>query len=208
MGLDITHYKATLKKPAIFNSYEGSYMTEEEFEYFDVDFDYFKDCTQKIDIPKVLRTLIFPKKESDIDEVKEWFKNSHNDLLFEKNLGNINASIEHFMKNKQLTENLFCTWDAGKWIGADIFTFEEGYGFYYEEVGYQRKGVNKNFWGKFCTSKIQCFTSRKNFEFALSCVDYYWHEDTEEDVVLRKQEFKRDFVDKYEPHKSWLEASY
>lgn len=85
MGLDITHYKATLERPQVLHPASGNFMTEKEFEEyreeFDVGFDYFKDYIQLIDEPVQLKTIICPKRESEIDEVKTWFKD-HEDCVF------------------------------------------------------------------------------------------------------------------------------
>ncbi len=208
MGLDITHRKSTLKRPEKLDPFHRNYILENEFEDFDVDFNYFHDCIQTIDTPAVLETLIFPKKEDEIEEVKAFLKKYNYHFLFENDIKNIDNIVQKFISHNQLSGSLLHSWEAPKWIGFDIFKMEKQTGFYFEEIGEQRKGMNKHFWSRFWSDEIYCFTKKDDFEYAFKCVDFYWDSDTKEEVELRKKLFKENFPDKYEPNKSWLNLDY
>lgn len=81
-------------------------------------------------------------------------------------------------------------------------------GFYCESVGYQRKGMNDNFWNHFYSKGIFDYALREDFEHAFSCVDFYWEEDTLSEVQQRKELFKKDFIDKFELGASFINLSY
>jgi hypothetical protein len=204
MGLDITHYKATLKRPEKLNPFSHDFVIEEEFEGFDTNFHHFDSSIQMIDTPTTLKTLIFPKIESEIDEVKDSLNCDEYIYLYEQNAQDIDKSVGQYLQTNSLTNHLLHSWTTNKWFGFHIYKLDKQVGFYFEEVGYQRKGVNDKFWTRFGLENINCFTKRDDFEFALTCVDYYWHDDTKDGVNLRRQLFKENFVDKYETNKSWI----
>ncbi|WP_221418046.1 hypothetical protein, partial [Fulvivirga kasyanovii] len=61
---------------------------------------------------------------------------------------------------------------------------------------------------RFCSSDTYHFALKEDFQFALSCVDFYWTEDTEDELKQRKQNFNTNFLDKYEYGASFLTVSY
>jgi hypothetical protein len=204
MGLDITHNKATLKRPEKLDPFNRNFIIEQEFEGFDTDFEHFKSSVQMIDVPTTLKTLIFPKRESEIDEVKNFLNCDEYVYLFEQNVQDIEKSVGRYIQANFLTNNFLHSWTTDKWFGFHIYKLDKQIGFYFEEVGYQRKGMNSKFWSRFGIEDINCFTKKEDFEFALTCVDYYWDIDTKQEVDLRKQLFKEAFVDKYEAYRSWI----
>ncbi len=207
MGLDIYHYKATLQKPKDLNPSSENYILEENYEGFDVDFSYFNKYIQLIDIPKILRTLIFAKKESELEEIKNFFKCEY-DFFYESNFLSINKVVDGFIIRNHQEGSLLHKWETPKWIGFHVFELEKKSGFYYEEVGYQRKGMNDRFAERFYSDSIYCYTKKEEFEFALSCVDFYWDDDTQAEVKKRKRQFKSEFLDNYEDKRSWMNTSW
>jgi hypothetical protein len=193
MGLDIYHYKATLIKPWNLNPFNQNYISEDTFEGFDVHFSYFNNYIQIIDTPKTLKTLIFAKKESEIDEIKKFLSYEY-DFFYESNILNIDNVVERYITQNNLQGSLLHKWEAPKWIGFGVFEWERKSGFYYEEIGYQRKGMNERFGECFYSDSKFCFTHKTDFEFALSCIDFYWDDDTPEDVEQRKKQFKADLL--------------
>ena len=204
MGLDITHYRATLRRPEKLDPFNRNFITEQEFEGFDTNFEYFENSIQMIETPSTLKTLIFPKREGEIDEVKNFLKCEEYVYLYEQNEQDIDKSVGHYTEASFLTNSLLHSWTTDKWFGFHIYKLDKQIGFYFEEVGYQRKGINNKFWTRFGSENINCFTKRDDFEFALTCVDFYWNNDTKDEVNLRKQLFKENFVDRYEANKSWM----
>lgn len=95
-------------------------------------------------------------------------------------------------------------WESPQWLGFHFYEYEKVDGFYFEEAGYQRKGMNEKFWTRFASENINCFTKKEDFDFALTCVIYHWNNDPKSEDVHVKQLFKENFVDKYEPNKSWI----
>lgn len=207
MGLDIYHYKATLLKPKDLNPFSENYILEENYEGFDVHFSYFNNYIQIIDVPKTIKTLIFALKESELDEIKN-FLNYEYDFFYESNILNINNVADRFIIQNHLEGSLLHKWETPKWIGFHVFEWEKKSGFYFEEVGYQRKGMNERFRERFYSASNYYYTQKEDFEFALSCVDFYWDNDTQEEVEQRKRQFKADFLDKYEDKRSWMNTSW
>ncbi|HEX9061795.1 MAG TPA: hypothetical protein VF941_16575 [Clostridia bacterium] len=207
MGLDINHYKSVLQKPKGLNPFNHKYISEDNYEGFDVNFGYFNNYVQIIDIPKTLKTLIFAKKESEIDEIKNFLKYDY-DFFYEPNILNIDNVVDKFIKQNHIEGSLLHKWEAPKWIGFNVFEWERKSGFYYEEAGYQRKGMNERFGERFNSDSNYRYTQKADFEFALSCVDFYWDDDTQEGVEQRKWQFKADFIDKYENNRSWMHISF
>ena len=206
MGLDIYHYKATLLKPKDLNPFNRKYISEDNYEGFDVHFSYFNNYIQIIDTPKTLKTLIFAKKESEFDEIKNFLKYDY-DFFYEPNISNIDNVVDRFIIQNYLEGSLLHKWETTQWIGFNVFEWEKKSGFYYEKVGYQRKGMNERFGEHFNSYSNYCYTQKADFEFALSCVDFCWDDDTQEEVEQRKWQFKADFIDKYEEKRSWMHIS-
>jgi len=97
----------------------------------------------------------------------------------------------------------------GKWQTIQYYEIKSQKGFYYEEAGYQRKGVNDEFWKHFDPeSDIYCYANKEDFEYAYKCIDKYWESDTEAIVQKRKNDFKLNFIDNYEFGESYLAISY
>ena len=208
MGLDSTHYKATLQKPEKSDPVHRPYITELEFEGFDVDVSYFSSYIQKIETAEILETLIFPKREEEISAVTEFLKGADRHVVFEKDASLMQQRMHEFLQKQGLADALLYRWETPQWTGFYAYQMKTETGFYTKEIGYQRKGMNAGFWKRFASDTICCFTSKEDFEYALSCVDFYWPADTQEMVSNRKRLFKEQFVDAYEANTSWLELSY
>ncbi len=207
MGLDIYHHKATLNRPLKIDPFSENFIIESEFDGFDVPFDYFQNCIQLIDTPETLETIIFSKRENEMDEVKSFLKDDSYHYLFEKDKFNLNKRVDEFITEKKLNGSLIHSWETDSWFGFHVFKYIKQTGFYYEELGYQCKGMGGFFGEKFYADEdIYCFTKKEDFEFALSCIDY--SNDTKKVVEYNKKLFKENFVDKYELHKSWMCLSY
>lgn len=86
--------------------------------------------------------------------------------------------------------------------------YEKQRGFYTQQLGYQRKGMNKRFRERFSHEETFIFTGKGNFDYAYKYVDYYWNDDTKEDVDLRMKNFKHDFIDKYIEGASFMVLDY
>jgi len=201
MGLDIYHYKATLIRPENLHPVSENYITESSFEEegFDVDFSHFKDCIQIIDVPVTLKTIICPKEESAIEYVTEFLgKYEDTQIMFDPDLANLPKLVEEYKEKNELKESQLHRWETPLWIGFDIVAFEQQTGFYFEEVGYQRKGVSSHFWTRFKSETVYCFTNKEDFDFACSCVE----------INERKRLFQECFVDQFEAGKSWMELNY
>lgn len=80
-------------------------------------------------------------------------------------------------------------------------------GFYFQEVGYQRKGMNNKFWKRFCSSKTYDYALLEDFHFAYESLKRNEAESKSE-FMKRKQYFKENFIDNFEIGKSFLSVSY
>mgnify|MGYP000913842001 CR=1 FL=1 len=211
MGLDITHYKATLQRPEELHPVSNNYIIEESFDEwgFDSDFNHFSAYIQFIDHPVSLQTIIFPRKDSDPEKVKYWLSTyEYPVFFFDKETADMETILEEYLETNGLAGNQVRRWDTEQWIGFQVFYYEQVPGFYFQEVGYQRKGMNETFWTRFGSEDTYCFLKKEDVEFAYTCVDYYWDDDTEEEVIVRKQLFLENFVTNFEPGKSWMSLSY
>ena len=213
MGLDIYHFKATLTKPTDIGYNGWEFYTESRFEGFDVGFDYFRDYIQEIEVPEDFpqKSFMFVKKEADLDAVKKSFCNEEgsNIVLYEPDASNIDGIISRYMAENQLGNLHLRKRETKQWHLVQLYDIFRETGFYGEEIGYQRKGMNRHFYEYFDVTldDIYCRTKKSDFEYALSCVDYCWKEDTEEIVAQRKRDFQANFVDSYKEGCSWLEIS-
>ena len=208
MGLDIYHNKATLQRPAVIDPFNHSYVLESDFEGFDANIDYFNACIQLVDSPRTLETIIYPKTEKDISEAKELLKDGDYIFQFVKDVDKMDIALRRYVETYKLINNYVHKWEAPNWIGYHIYNYEKQRGFYYENVGFQRKGMNERFSARFASDGIVCFTGIADFEFALSCVDFYWDTDTKEDVEVRQEAFRKNFVNNYEINASWMDLDY
>ncbi len=124
MGLDIYHYKATLNRPLKIDPFSENFITESEFDGFDVPFDYFQNCIQIIDTPETLETIIFAKRENEMDEVKSFIKDDSIHFLFEKEKLNLNKRVDEFITKNKLNGSLIHSWETGSWFGFHIFKYK------------------------------------------------------------------------------------
>lgn len=208
MGLDITHYKATLDRPEDINPLNTPFVILDEFEGFDVDSTYFQESIQCVDVPEVLKTLIIVKNEDEIDEVKKLLYDDITSFLFDRDKSKIDIMVSSFINENKSSGSMLHKWETDKWLGINIFMTRKKNGFYFEEVGYARKGMNGKFREKFLNKEVFRYTKLDDFKYARECVDYYWRSDTRSSLELRRNEFQKNFIDKYEVNKSWMELNY
>ena len=213
MGLDVYHFKATLTKPTAGVAFFDNYFTESNFEGFDVGFDYFGDYVQEIEVAELpQKSFIFVKREVDLDALKRYFNRHEEDsniVLYEPDASSIDSVVSRYVVENRLGDLHLCKKETMKWHLVQLYDIIKVTGFYVEEVGHQRKGMNRHFYEYFkaALDTVYCYTKKSDFEYALSCVDYYWKEDTEEIVAQRKLDFHENFVGSYKEGCSWLEIS-
>ncbi|WP_108805506.1 hypothetical protein [Aquimarina sp. Aq107] len=218
MGLDITHYKATMEKAEshtlfyIGNDIYGETGAEirEKFDDFNVDFDHFRKYVQEIDVPTEVETVIIIKGIENLKNVKEHFKSSERTFIVKENEKQLQKELDDFekMKDYQNLKKDFEDIHHTNWIILKYYTLEKKEGFYFKSVGEQRKGMNGKFWDKFCNGNKCNFALKEDFYYAFSCVDRYWDTDTKQIVRLRKEEFKKKFLDNFELGASFMSISY
>lgn len=208
MGLDITHCKATLERPEHSSPSCWPAVYRESFEGFNVPFSHFDRYVQEVDCPRIIETAILVKQEKYLQEVKDWFSEDRFRIIFSGNDLQISNQLIDFERDKKLSNYNKSFHDTEKWKVLDYYEILKKEGFYYQECGEQRKGVNDRFWDRFRSTEISDFALKEDFEFAWSCVDYYWKNDTEEIVRERKENFKKNFIDNFELGASFLSLSY
>lgn len=210
MGLDITHYKASLTTPNHAELWSQGVIIEENFENegFNVPFSYFNNWIQKVNYPVVrLFKVILHKPSYMGDFLNSNYFTSDNLLPF---------TLEDDWQNRLIR---YETWKglesyqkvvrrSGKWTTVTYYETLSRNGFYYSEIGEQRKGMNANFMMRFGQEKSYNFALAEDFTYAMDCVDFYWSTDTQKDVAQRKRLFKENFVDQFEEGRSWLNVSY
>lgn len=218
MGLNITHYKATMEKAEthtlfyVGHSIYGETGAEirENFDHFNVDFDHFQKYIQEIDFPTEIETVIIVKGIENLNNVKEHFKSTERTFIVLESEEQLQKELDAFEKQKEY-QNLRKNFEDityMDWILLKYYTIEKREGFYFKSAGEQQKGMNKKFWDKFCNGEKYNFALKEDFNFAFSCIERYWDSDTEESVMQRKEKFKKEFLDNFELGASFMFVSH
>ncbi|MGB0868397.1 MAG: hypothetical protein ACPGSD_02260 [Flavobacteriales bacterium] len=204
MGLDITHFKATKEKAEpltlfyIGNDIYGDTGAEirEKFDNFNVDFDHFQKYIQEIDVPTEVETVIIVKGVENLKHVKDHFKSTESSFIVRKNEEQLQKELKDFEEKKgyQNLKKNFKDFSYTSWIILNYYIVEKKEGFYFKNVGEQRKGMNRKFWDKFCKGDISNFALKEDFDYAFSCVDKNWSSDYEKSVLQRKKLFKKNLL--------------
>lgn len=216
MGLDITHYKAILNLPE--NSeliYIGGEIrgtvgaeTKESFSDFNVPFEHFKKYIQLIDCPIVIDKVIIVENEDKYDYATKHFSNSNYLILI--NNKHLKQKLNEFENKKDFKElkKGFSSGALDQWRILNYYKTEKKEGFYYHQVGNQRKGMNENFWNQFCSNQNYEYAKKEDFDFAYSCISKLREEEWNVDFELKKKEFKKNFIDNFELGSSFMSVSY
>lgn len=210
MGLDIMHYK-------ICSELENEYVpklnitTKSDIQRFDANTDYFKDYWKPILKYSYRNNYKVTYEEKDYNKAKqiwnEWNPNievilssveKKQDLISELSKRPENENLHLFIKNEMDYES-FNFYHATKIIG-----------FYSKQIGYQRKGVQDEFFNIYNYEKtgLSNFVQLKDFESVYDLIGKYYDHNSTEDVKSLKNIYKRDFIQKYEQGKSILTISY
>lgn len=216
MGLDITHYKATLKLPEncelinIGGEIRGNVgaETKESFSDFNVPFEHFDNYIQLIDCPIVIDTVIIVEDKENVDYVTNHFSNSDYKILLRDD--NLEQNLNKYEKEKDLKEfgKHYGSSVLNEWKILKYFKTERKEGFYYHQVGYQRKGMSEKFWKRFYNDDIHEYALKDDFEYASKCVKRKQLYEPKVDFELRKDNFKKQFLDNYENGASFMSVSY
>jgi len=216
MGLDITHYKATLKLPEnselinIGGQIRGivGAETRDSFSDFNVPFEHFKDYIQLIDCPITIDTAIIVEDKNNFEYVTNHFSNSDYKLFL--NNDDLNKNLNEYEDEKNLKEfrKHFGNSVLNKWKVLNYYKTEKSEGFYYQQVGYQRKGMNEKFWNRFCKDDIYDYALKEDFEYASKCVRKKQLFEPKTEFELRKESFKKQFLNNYENGASFMSLSY
>ncbi len=211
MGLDISHCKATFERPNTTDPNLLGGETKDNFNGFNVPFEHFHKYVKQIECGNILHTVIIVKQENLLEEVKEWFKNYEYSIFIKESEEQLNRQLEKYEINNGL-KNLYKYYNENvsgeKWIVLSYYEILKKKGFYYNQIGEQRKGMNGKFWERFCREDISNFALKEDFDFAFSCLDFDEDNETKEDFNLRKLNFKENFIDNFELGASFLSVSY
>jgi len=210
MGLDIMHYK-------ICSELENEYVpnlnitTKSDIQRFDANSEYFRDYWKPILRYSYGNNYKVAYKTEDYNNAKqlwsEWNPNieiikstleKKQELILELSQRPENKNLHLFVKNEMDYES-FNFHSASKIIG-----------FYSKQVGYQRKGVQDEFFKIYNYEKtgLSNFVQKKDFERVYNLIGKHYDHNSEDDVKQLKDIYKRDFIEKYEKGKSILTISY
>jgi len=213
MGLDITHNKIRKSLPDPVNHLNQGCFYEDDFKLFK-SIAQIEHQVHEIIYCNIIKTFELVEEEKDFDDLTK--RNKFN-LEYNYPIRNFRLVTNEKEKTESLREfeqannlnGLFKYSKKGKWQAIQYYEIETKLGFYYEEIGYQRKGINDNLWKYFNPElDIYCFTDKSDFLNVYKCIDKYWDSDTKEIIQKRKEDFKRKFIDQYELGKSYLAISY
>lgn len=210
MGLDIMHYKicTDLKNEYVPNL---NITTKSDIQRFDATDEYFKDYWKPILRYSYGNKYKVTYTKEDYNKAKqmwnEWNPNievilstrqKKQELILELSKRIENKNLHLFIKNELNYESF------------DFHRSSEIIGFYSKQVGYQRKGVKDEFFSSYNFEKtgLSNFVQLKDFENVYKLIGKYYDHNTEEDVKQLKENYKRDFIQKFEEGKSILTISY
>ena len=214
MGLDISHYKVLNNLPNPSTALNEGCLYADDFELFQNTSKPLQSNIKEIvycDIKDSLHLV------NNLDDCNELIK----DNKFNKQFGypmkhfkqvnsesEANKAISEFeIKNKLI--GLHHYRKKGKWTTIQFYDIQFKRGLYFECVGYQRKGMNDEFWKHFSNNDdFYYYTELEDFQYAYNCIDKYWESDTSETIIKRKDEFRRTFLDNFQYGISFLGISY
>ncbi|MBC8111234.1 MAG: hypothetical protein H7Y04_09270 [Verrucomicrobia bacterium] len=213
--MDIFHEKATMIPPTVdgIYSYNSQIVLENEFEGFNVPFNHFRKYIQEVDYKIEVETIFIVEEEKYLQETKTWSNQLETNytVLHNPDKKILDLAIKNYEQERKLGDLQFTIQPANEFrhyhIQEYYYTVKRK-GFYVKEVGYQRKGVNYNFWNRFEHEDTYNFAWWEDFEYAYDCVDKYWSSDTKQEIVQRKADFKKDFLDNFELGASYMRVSY
>lgn len=203
-----------------------NYILEDDAPLFNVPFDFFHSFIQNIDCPDdIERVYLIPKKPWTKQDIELYIQapsagTASNTALGHTFLTERQKANEHILltdyehivvegddnaeqEADSLIERLrkqgcfVSVHSAECWIAIQCAPWIQRKGFYFSEVGYQRKGMDKKFWQRFCTSDKYYYALPEDFAFALQCVD-----------TEKREEFRSSFIEDYEEGASFLYVNY
>lgn len=212
MGLDITHYKLSHSP-----NDEGNQLTVEDWDSIcNVPLEHFSKYINDIWEYDFDKTIVIVENEQVLENLKkcEFFNEMDYMAFFVGSRDNkMRTDLARFIKNEKLDKlekSGFTVESNG--IKYSELSFGERVikkGFYYDEVGYQRQGMNKLFYDTFRTN-IFLWGEKKDFDLAYECVggDYYKDSWSQEALDSLRANFKANFVDKFVFGQSILNTSF
>lgn len=212
MGLDITHYMLSHSP-----NDEGTQLSIEDWDSIcNVPLENFSKYITDVWEYDFDKTIAIVKDEQTLEKLKmdETFSEMDYMAVFIGTINNkLRTDLATFIKNEKLDrlEKSGFTIESNG-IKYSELSFGERVkkkGFYYDEVGYQRQGMNKLFYDTFRTN-IFLWGENKDFDLAYECVggDYYKDSWSQEALDSLKANFKANFVDKFVFGQSILNTSF
>lgn len=212
MGLDIAHYKLSHSP-----NDEGNQLTVGDWDSIcNVPLEHFSKYITDVWEYDFDKTIAIVKDEQTLEKLKtnKTFSEMEYMAVFIGSIDNkLETDLATFIKNEKLDklEKSGLTIESNG-IKYSELSFGERVikkGFYYDEVGYQRQGMNKLFYDTFRTN-IFLWGEKKDFDLAYECVggDYYKDSWSQEALDRLKANFKTSFVDKFVFGQSILNTSF
>jgi hypothetical protein len=211
MGLDITHYKLSHSP-----NEEGNQLTVEDWDSIcNVPLEHFSNYITDIWEYDFGKTIALVKDEQTLEKLKtdETFTKMNYMAVFIGTANNkLRTDLATFIKNEKLDKleksGLTIEYNGIKYNELSFGERVKMKGFYYDEVGYQSKGMNKHFYDTF--KEYIFWGKKKDFDLAYDCVgDNYYKDSWSHEALGRlKANFKANFVDKFIFGQSILNTSF
>ncbi|NPA38013.1 MAG: hypothetical protein GXO47_14315 [Chlorobi bacterium] len=214
MGLDIYHKLLTKNE----SECEKDFYTKEDFdELCNVPFEAFSNFHIKVTDYRVLHTILLFENEEDYNE---YFSNdeARKEKVLKVFIGSdeqkMIKQIKQFLKYKKLDHYSLSGFRSelrASKLYTNIFIGEyfETDGVIYNEVGYQRKGMGGVFFEDFDVD-FRMFGKKEDFIKAYNSIDsddWYLEHFGEEYVIKLKNNFEKNFLDKFAFGQSLLVVS-
>jgi hypothetical protein len=202
MGLDVTHYKLTHSPKDL-----GDYLTLEGWDFdCNVPISNYKNYITDIEEYNLYKSILIVKNNNDLEKLKN-IAFTDLDSYMHIFVGEENAAmqekIENYVKKHQLhnleRNGLNIEHNNIEYSSILFSRLETVKGVYFNEVGYQRKSMNAEFYKKF---NRYLWGKKEDFELAYNCIEskLYYKE--------ARAHFKTNFLDTFEFGKSLLCASF
>ncbi len=215
MGLDVCHYKLTLNPDD-----RNNYLETEGWDASscNLPLDTFTSYIQDIPSVEFNKYILVIEDKRHLDKIDKGILESAVQVYTGSAIEKVKDKIEEFILSQRLDklERQYLTCESSGSNSESNCTYQSisfaentiVQGFYYNEVGYQRKGMSNDFYAKF--KGYEFYGKKEDFENALKCVGDEWYiEKWGQEVVNKmREDFRRDFVDSFEFGLSLLYPSF
>lgn len=210
MGLDIMHYKICEELGNEFVP-NLNIVSKTDIELYNTDIDYFEQYWKAIHKYSYVTSFKVAYSQESYKKAKKTWQEWNPAIEVIKGSLELREKLIVELSNRPENKNLHLfVKDEMDWESLNFYRASEIIGFYSKQVGYQRKGVKDEFFETYNYKKtgLSNFVEKSDFENVYNLIGKYYEHNDDEDVKLLKENYKKNFLDKFEEGKSILTISY